>query len=309
MDSLSKYDYANDAVRDLAWTLFSPALCVPPSTDFEAPENDWFHARDVRDWLADLDRTPAILQDTIRRCPTRSVGHYFETLFRFFIEHGPRYELLAHNLQVHDDKRTIGSMDFIVRDQHGCVEHWEIAVKFYLGASKAARWSSWIGPNQRDRLDIKVERMRDHQLPLSKTLAGQARLQSDGIPSVDRHRGLIRGILFAPLRHPCMAPMPELIDPQGLWIPCTELDIFLRQKPLARWHRRVKPDWLAPSRVPESQTLSAKAFLQSVTLSGCDRPEMWSMLEDTPTGWRERQRVFVVSADWYASAQNIFNEF
>ena len=139
-----------------------PRAYSSPTSCFEAPENDWFNARDIRKWLTQLDNSPTPLLETIQRRPTRSVGHYFETLVRFFIEDGPHFELLAHNLQVHVDKRTLGAMDFVVRDQFGAVEHWEVAVKFYLGASEIPRWSSWIGPNQRDRLDIKLQRMRDH---------------------------------------------------------------------------------------------------------------------------------------------------
>lgn len=73
------------------------------------------------------------------------------------------YQIEAEEIQLFDQKRTIGAIDFIINNlQRSQLEHWEVAVKFYL-----LHESKWFGPNAADRLDIKLDRMLNHQLKMS----------------------------------------------------------------------------------------------------------------------------------------------
>lgn len=156
--------------------------------------NAYFSRADIRDRLA-----PA-LEASIRRCDEQQkntrLGAYFENLWEFAFTRHPDYRLLHRNLPLRADGRTLGELDFVV--QHlpsGATEHWEVAVKFYL----QVEGNYWVGPGLRDRLDIKLARMRDHQLPVIGRPEAQSLLWQQAVP-VDRQWCLVPGRLFTPLR-------------------------------------------------------------------------------------------------------------
>lgn len=60
-----------------------------------------------------------------------------------------------------ENRRFIGFLAKNRKTEH--YEHWEVAVKFYL-----LHQGCWYGPNAEDRLDIKLDHMLNHQLPLSQ---------------------------------------------------------------------------------------------------------------------------------------------
>ncbi|MDX1268088.1 MAG: DUF1853 family protein, partial [Oceanisphaera sp.] len=80
-----------------------------------------------------------------------------------------RFQLLAHNWQQVIDGTTVGAFDFIVWDQQSQrIEHWELAVKFYLISNPNEAYERACGINTRDKLRHKVEHMLQHQLKLSQ---------------------------------------------------------------------------------------------------------------------------------------------
>ncbi len=91
----------------------------------------------------------------------RRIGFYYQWLLTELIHHHPHLRLEAEEIQVNEAGKTRGVIDFLIEYQ-GQLEHWEVAVKFYL-----AHQNRWLGPNAKDALDIKVARMIDHQLALS----------------------------------------------------------------------------------------------------------------------------------------------
>lgn len=124
------------------------------------------------------------------------LGRHFEQLLKAWLETSSRYELLASNLQVMAGKTTTGEFDFLV----GCgaeTEHWEAAVKFYLGTGDGSDLACWFGPNTQDRFDIKYARLIDHQLRLADTPAAGKLLEKMGL-TVTRSRCLMKGRLFHP---------------------------------------------------------------------------------------------------------------
>lgn len=97
-------------------------------------------------------------------------GRKMESFFSHAISNSDRYDLLAENLQVISDKVTLGELDFLLRDkQNGQLIHVELACKFYLFDPKRKlenEFSHWVGPNQNDFLDRKIEKLKSKQLPL-----------------------------------------------------------------------------------------------------------------------------------------------
>jgi hypothetical protein len=65
---------------------------------------------------------------------------------------------LYENIQVIEDKKTIGEIDFIIEDKNTKqVIHMELAYKFYLfdPSISSEPINNWIGPNRDDSLQEK----------------------------------------------------------------------------------------------------------------------------------------------------------
>lgn len=99
-----------------------------------------------------------------------------EACFEAYVKHSKKYELLVANLQINatpfsnpKEKETLGELDYIVRNlQTNQIIHIELACKFYLydenaGANEAEKW---IGPNRKDTLFDKLEKVKWKQFPL-----------------------------------------------------------------------------------------------------------------------------------------------
>ncbi len=133
--------------RFFAWISNTPALfeLTPPFSDFQsqalsltAPEN-------------------------LRYQGNPRLGFIYQDLCAQIFTLAPRYQLLEQEIQLNAQGRTLGAVDFIVNDEQlGQLQHWEVAVKFYL-----LRDGLWYGPNAQDRLDKKLTHMLTHQLALS----------------------------------------------------------------------------------------------------------------------------------------------
>lgn len=238
-------------VRDLAWALASPPLLAPDHPAHDWPDADWgaraFAAS--QDWLAALDRDPAPLREALVRRGGR-LGGYFESLLDGWLAWpgNPLYRRLHHGLAVRRDKRTLGEFDFLVEDRRsGELQHWEVAVKFYLGIAPGGSPAAWVGPGLKDRLDLKLQRLLGHQLPLGDLPEARELLQSLGL-SRPRPVGLVRGRLFYPA-DACPADWaPKGAAPghlKGWWMPANAFLVRFADAGLA-WMRLPREHWLAP---------------------------------------------------------------
>ncbi|WP_154180286.1 DUF1853 family protein [Vibrio furnissii] len=91
------------------------------------------------------------------------LGFLYQYLCQQLFTATPRYNAVSEEIQLNQAGRTLGSLDFIVKNRRTeQYEHWEVAVKFYL-----LHQGLWYGPNAQDRLDLKLAHMLEHQLPLS----------------------------------------------------------------------------------------------------------------------------------------------
>jgi hypothetical protein len=221
------------------------------------------------------------------------VGYYFEALVAHWLQHLSGWQLLATNHPVRQDKRTLGAYDFIVRNANGQAEHWEVAVKFYLRREESPEWHNWVGPNQRDSLDKKVNRMRDHQLVLSRRDVGQAVLHELGVAHIHHQVALLKGYFFTEWGTSSAGPMGSTSDAEGRWADAHRLPELAHAFPESRWVHREKPFWLAPLHQVqlESETGRLPEDVQ--------RPEMWARMKRAPNGsWDEAERWFLVPRDW-----------
>ncbi len=204
-------NYRHDVVRDLAWAIASPPLVLSDSSDCEWFDDIWYQHRyhDSADWLQTLDQDPAPLQAAVAAQKDRRLGNYFETLWAYWLEANQRYDLLARNLPIREGGDTLGELDFIVRDNlNGLNYHWEVAVKFYLGVADTRQPGNWHGPGRRDRLDIKLEHLRERQSQMCRLPQTQALLSEQGI-DIAGCAVILKGRLF----YPHEQPQPR--SPQG----------------------------------------------------------------------------------------------
>ncbi len=202
------------------------------------------------------------------------LGLRFEAIVAHWIELEPSLHLLAKNLVVDDGKRTIGEFDLIVAN-NGTVEHWELAIKFYLGVGDVSNLNNWHGPDPSDTLARKINRMVSHQLRLSQHPAGQKLLQQNGW-DVRRSRSLVKGRLFHP--HQSFRSQPLLVPPnvnpgheKGWWITDTEFALAPELKS-ARFVILERSHWFAPllsaGAVPIMDHHQAVSFLSGIETKG-----------------------------------------
>ena len=95
----------------------------------------------------------------------KRVEHFFAT----GVDQSQQFDLLYQNIQVKEDKRTIGEFDFFIYDRFlKEVIHVELVCKFYLYDDRLGtkEVDHWIGPNRKDSLNLKLEKLRGHQMPL-----------------------------------------------------------------------------------------------------------------------------------------------
>lgn len=256
------------------------------------------------DWLASLDHDPSPLAPALARRPGR-LGGYFESLLACWLAWpgNPLYRLRRQGLTARAGRLTVGEMDFLVEDRAtGELQHWEVAVKFYLGVAPGGDLASWIGPGQRDRLDLKVGRLLGHQLPLSQRPEGLQALAAVGLGR-PRPACLLRGRLF----YPCDAD-PRQWQPRGAapghltgwWMP---LDAFATRpaEPGLRWIRLPREHWLAPvapgqgpDAVPIGDALPAPVLVEAIRAAADNRAAAVVGLAQG----REVTRGFITPDSW-----------
>ncbi len=108
------------------------------------------------------------------------LGKRAEYYFKFCVDQSSNYDCLLSNIQIFKGKTTLGELDFIIQHKKSRrVFHIELVYKFYIydPTKKVAsqknliqkeknELSHYAGPNRRDYLLKKINRLKAHQLPL-----------------------------------------------------------------------------------------------------------------------------------------------
>lgn len=241
-------DFHRPFVRDLAFVLSCPSVLTqwhnpdpthptPPievhSTSFWQQQFQDFYPR-----LCQLDRTPAYQELTrflMRRPSPHRLGFHFEGLMLFWLQDGftlglHAYEVIAHNVQLYRERQTIGELDLIIRNHsQSCIEHWELAIKFYLGSAPFSP-EYWIGINSKDTLYKKMHHMQTKQFHCT-----WVDTSSEHRIKIDRRFAVIKGRFF----------IPHSIQPAQLMQPphSQTLSTSTNVHDSSFEH----PDWLTPS--------------------------------------------------------------
>ena len=305
MDTTFIDSLIDSTVRDLAWVIGSPGLidASHPAYLDRVVDDAWCAAQlqSRAEWLLALDLAPQPLHDFIAARPTRRLGHYFESLIKFWLTHMPDTQIIATNLQVQHEKHTLGEYDLLFRDASATVIHWEAAVKFYLQQKPLPEQNAFIGPGTRDRLDLKLDRVFHHQLLLGQTPAGQHALPQ-GI-RLDKAQAFIKGYLFyhASTLSNMTVPGISAAHLTGWWIRHA-LEKLPQASAESRWIILPRLRWLAPARLPDDAIVMTYELLnirldEHFSLS-TGALLVFEMTRSKTGNWEEKSRGFVVCKTW-----------
>lgn len=95
------------------------------------------------------------------------LGKYIERFVSFDLAQNSSTEIIAENIQIYKEKITLGELDCILKNENETI-HLEIIYKFYLydDTIGTTEIEHFIGPNRKDSLQEKLNKLQEKQLPL-----------------------------------------------------------------------------------------------------------------------------------------------
>ena len=231
-------------VRQLAFCMASPNIISNIPNDLILKHHFSLHSNTF--WqhqfeqylprLKQLDQNPEPLFAFLNQLKSTRLGLRFEYLLWFWLlDHNYHfYQLLGHSIQKIDGAKTLGELDFVLLNtQTNQIEHWEVALKYYLGESDLSL-SHWYGLNRDDTLHKKLGYFTERQFQFDSSLGH----------CIEQRFAVMKGQLFIPERIN-LVHLPSWINPQ---------------RRLGRWGTQIKADyyrlqryeWLCPHESPSS---------------------------------------------------------
>lgn len=233
-------NYQHPLVRQLAFAIASPNLLQHLPTEISSQYPIFLHP--LKDWqnfyysyaarLQALDKEPQVLIDFLAQIKSTRLGLRFEALLWFWLQdeaYNRHYQLLGHGIQKHQAGKTLGELDFLVKNlATNEIEHWEVCLKYYL-AQPNLQLATWIGLNPDDTLIQKLNHTCQKQFQFETALEQH----------ITKRYAVIKGQLYLPLKH---APLPSWINPE---------------RRLGYWHNKIlkskgfvhlsRAEWLCPN--------------------------------------------------------------
>lgn len=304
------YPFQTQEVRDLAWACFSPPLLhmdqvTSDTSTISACALQLTPARQL--WLERLDRDASALLEHLQRRPTHRLGVYFEQLWQFFLQQDPDVELIAHNLPIHDNGRTLGEFDCIYRcHQRERDVHLELAVKFFLGLpynsaetnNGTGQLQEWLGPDARDRLDLKLNHLLERQILLGERPQARKRLRAMGVENLSTEIAF-KGYLFQHEHNAPPLPAGYNTDRKmERWVAFTQMRPYLSTLDAEVFLVVPKMMWLGavhcnnPDRTLTAEELSSQMALH---FEADHYPLLVAALDSSGV---ESARFFVTLPDW-----------
>ena len=213
-------------MRDLAAALLSPPLLINAPVRLRHPlaGSVWFsQPNTLTDWLEAQNSDPHDLIAWLNLQPTQRLGRYYEKLWGYALQHAPDIHVIAQNLVIQGAQQTLGELDMLYEDAQG-VHHLELAAKFYLAPAKAhSHAQDWRGPDSRDSLADKLNRLANHQLRLTEQPLVQEHLRALGIGRIQSSAWL-GGMLFTQqcFTHLARWQYHGVLD-EGIWVEVPKL--------------------------------------------------------------------------------------
>lgn len=232
----------------------------------------------------------------------KRLGRRFESLLTALFEQSEHAKLLGHGIVVKDQKQTIGELDYLIELPDRII-HLEVAIKFYAGIGSSIdrlSQSAWVGPSCQDRLDLKINHLKNHQLPLSQTALGQQSITDEGLVKPDATLGLIFGYLIEPWSDVGHLPVGFQTSNPAYWTTHQDANAAMRHvsRPYSTdygWTRLERDHWIAPYFGQANLPLVVKS-LDKPTQADC------YALTARRTPSAEKLRLFVMHDDYRSEA-------
>lgn len=202
--------YRHPLVRQLAFAVGSPNILSQVPQELQVkhhfslhPNPVWQrHLQEYHPRLLALDKNPKPLEDFVGQLKSTRLGLRFEMLIWFWLlDHAYHaYTLLGHSIQKIDGPRTLGELDFLLRNEiTGQIEHWEIALKYYLAEADLSL-PHWYGLNRSDTLYRKLNHFTQKQFQFQEAL---------DYP-IEQRYCILKGQLYLPTAY--QAPIPAWVN-------------------------------------------------------------------------------------------------
>lgn len=289
----------NQAHRDLAFLIASPSLLANTARAPAISSDKWWNwFVSSMDAIKRDDTSPERLNAFVNTQRRYKLGLYAEDLFLYFLMNFTEYEILAHDMQVFIEKRSIGAFDFILRAKDGTIEHWEMAIKYFVQYLPSSQWVHFIGPGGKDSLHRKMDKMLGRQILLGDKAPAQKELLEKGIPLPQKKRIVSVGKLFSHLSIPFVHPVDgDPHQPTGCWAYLHQFLEYIQSADKHRWAYRKHPYWIAPILTKSEDTLMNDKNVVKFAKEQ-EKHAMLSELKKTPNGWEECERWFIMPDNW-----------
>ena len=128
------------------------------------------------------------------------LGKRIEHFFEFYIQQSKEYNLIKSNIQVINNKETLGEMDFLLFDKkEEKYLHVEHVYKYYLyDESFPNEIDRYIGPNRDDSFSKKLTKLKDKQLPLLYKKETQEYLEGIDTKEIEQ-KVCFKGNIYVPI--------------------------------------------------------------------------------------------------------------
>jgi uncharacterized protein len=319
LQRFSSAEQAQFHLANLRWVLLSEAPIaqaaiaeVVPNTNITLAQFDEAIKTQITSWLAALACAPSALLQAMHtphdEAPLR-LGRYAEKLLGFFLQQAGCFTLIAQHVSIRRtdideresdparrDHTTIGELDFLLVDAQQRALHWEFAIKFFLAEpyKLALQLSDFIGPDRKNSLQLKLERMLLRQLQ-----------QRAPAPYAHQHwlpQAFSRGYLFYPRAatafdpRTARAPGCSALNPlhgRGSWIGAEAIAELpdATYLPLPRWR------WLAAAQAcAHDQLLSRNMLAAALAAHWQQDAQRAVLLARLDQDGLECERIFVRSS-------------
>jgi hypothetical protein len=230
-------------------------------------------------WLAEQSQSPEVLLHALQTqdgAPPQRLGRYAESLLSFYLQRAPLHRLIAEHVPIRrsvapdlgeaQDHTTLGELDYLLQDSNARFLHWELAIKFFLAEpdKPTLQASDFIGPDRKNSLHLKLEKMFQRQLRQSIPERFLAADLTQYSAQLWHRQAYSRGYLFYRLGGPAQqCAALNTAHARGFWLPMTELESLpdAHYLPLPRWR------WLANARCTAFDTPLRRSNLMAALTS------------------------------------------
>lgn len=174
------------------------------------------------------------------------LGHQIEYIFHQLIEFSGLYEILLFNLPIRNENRTIGEIDFILKNRSdNSLLHIELTYKFYLIDETIAQpINQLIGPNRMDSFYDKITKIKNKQFKLLQKEEATNELKNNSIEIKNiSSKACFKAQLFIPFHNKEQAKKPfKKKSIYGFWI--RKIDFKASYFYTYLYYLPIKKEWL-----------------------------------------------------------------